>query len=109
MVEEVSNGEPAIMENYEQYGLCEKSLLIQVDFNFCSSLRIAAELNSNQSVKMLMAKINELNDIKYQEIFMLEIPRMLQLPRIERFYDFLTRDYAEKKANDTNNAESLLN
>lgn len=70
-----------------------------MDFNFTSSLRIAAELNSNQAVKQIMTKIFELNDIKYQEIFMMEIPRLLQLPRIERLFPFLTRDYAEMRIN----------
>lgn len=84
------------MDIYENMRLCEKNLLIQLDFNFCSSLRIAAELNSNQAVKQLMTKIFDLNEIQYQEIFMLELPRLLQLPRIERLYPFLTRDYEEK-------------
>lgn len=66
-----------MVECYQQMELCEKNLLIQLDFNFCSSLRIAAELNSNQAVKQLLAKIFELNDVKYQEIFMLELPRLL--------------------------------
>lgn len=77
LIEEISNGEDVMMDCYEQMELCEKNLLIQLDFNFCSSLRIAAELNSNQAVKQLLTKIFELNDIKYQEIFMLEIPRLL--------------------------------
>lgn len=55
-----------------------------------------------------MAKINELNDYKYQEIFMLELPKMLKLPCIERFYPFLTRDFAEKDASEKQNAEALL-
>ena len=46
-----------------------------------------------------MTKIFELNDVKYQEIFMMEIPRLLQLPRIERLFPFLTRDYAEMRVN----------
>jgi len=57
--------------------LCSKNLLIQLDFNFCSTLRIAAELNSNQSVKILLKRIFEQNDIQYQEMFMLELPRLL--------------------------------
>lgn len=96
-----------MMESYEKMDLCEKNLLIQLDFNFCSSLRIAAELNSNQSVKQLLSRIFEINDIKYQEIFMLELPRLLQLPRIERLYGFLTRDYEERKANEEENALAM--
>jgi hypothetical protein len=107
LIEELSNGEENVMNGYEGMNLCERNLLIQLDFNFCSSLRIAAELNSNQSVKQLMVKIFELNDIKYQEIFMLELPRLLQLPRIERLFDFLTRDYEERKANEEENAKAM--
>lgn len=99
LIEEVSNGEPSLVQNYLDIDLCDLNLLIQMDFNFCSSLRIAAELNSNQAVKQILAKIFELNDVKYQDIFMMEIPRLLQLPRIERLYDFLTRNYYEKRIN----------
>ncbi len=38
---------------------------------------------------------------------MLELPRMLQLPRIERFFDFLTRSYEERKANEQENALAM--
>ena len=55
---------------------------------------------------MLLQKIFELNDVKYQEIFMLEIPKLLQMPRIERLYDFLTRDADEKAANDIERAKA---
>ena len=65
LIEEVCNADDAIMDSYEAMDICEKNLLIQVDFNFCSSLRIAAELNANQSVKMLLAKIFEINDVAY--------------------------------------------
>jgi hypothetical protein len=53
------------------------------------------ELNSNQSVKILLEKIFKLNDIKYQELLMIDLTRFLQMPRIERLYDFLERDYEE--------------
>ena len=109
LIEEVSNAEELTMNSYEAMNLCEKNLLIQVDFNFCSSLRIAAELNANQSVKMLMFKIFDINDIKYQQIFMLELPRMLQLPRIERFYGFLTRDYEERQQNEEDSKQVQVN
>lgn len=77
LIQEVGNDLDEQMNSYETMDLCEKNLLIQLDFNFCSSLRIAAELNSNQAVKQLMTKIFELNDVKYQEIFMIEFPRLL--------------------------------
>ena len=46
--------EEAVMERYKKLDLCEENLLVQIDFNFCSTLRIAAELNANQSVKLLL-------------------------------------------------------
>ena len=79
-----------------------------MDFNFTSSLRIAAELNSNQAVKQILQKIFDLNDIKYQEIFMMEIPRLIQLPRIERLFPFLTRDYSEKRLNEAQEKEAAI-
>jgi len=87
--------------------LCESNLLIQLDFNFCSTLRLAAELNSNQSVKILLLKLFDMNEIAYQDILMMELPRMLQLPRIERLYDFLERDFNEAKTIEKENQEAL--
>jgi hypothetical protein len=87
--------------------LCEKNLLIQLDFNFCSTLRFAAELNENQSVKVILEKIFDINSIDYQEIFMLELPVQLKMPSIDRIYDFLHRDYAEAKQIEKENQESL--
>jgi len=54
------------------------------------------KLNSNQSVKVLLEKIWELNDSKYQELLMLDLPVYLSQPKIERFYDFLERDADEQ-------------
>jgi len=109
LVEEVCNADLQVQQYYEQLDLCEQNLLIQVDFNFSSTIRIAAELNQNQSVKILLEKLFELNDIRYQEILMLELPRMLQLPRIERLYDFLERDYSEAKEIEKQNQEAIAN
>lgn len=53
------------------------------------------ELNSNQSVKILLKKVFELNSKPYQEMMMLDLPKMLQQQKIERIYPFLERDYEE--------------
>lgn len=99
LIEELCNKEQTLLDYYLELDLCEYNLLIQLDFNFTSSLRIAAELNSNQAVKQILVKIFEQNDVAYKDFFMMEFPRLLQLPRIERLYEFLTRDYSEKRAN----------
>lgn len=83
------------MENLIKLGLAEKNLIIQTDFNFCTSLRIAMELNANQTIKILLEKIFDINDKVYQELLMIDLPAYLTYPRIERFYDFLERDYEE--------------
>jgi hypothetical protein len=48
-----------------------------------------------------------MNEIAYQDILMMELPRMLQLPRIERLYDFLERDFNEAKTIEKENQEAL--
>lgn len=107
LISDVSDNDPVFMQSFMDMQLCEKNLLIQLDFNFCSTLRIAGELNENQSVKVLLMKIFELNSIDYQDIFMLELPVMLKMPRIDRIYGFLHRDYAETKQIEKQNQESL--
>jgi hypothetical protein len=87
--------------------LGEKNLFISQDFNFVSTTRYAAELNENQSVGVILEKIFDLNSIDYQDIFMMELPVMLRMPRIDRIYDFLNRDYAEAKEIEKQNQESL--
>lgn len=47
LAEEISVAEESVMGIYKKLDLCEENLLIQIDFNFCSTLRIAAELNAN--------------------------------------------------------------
>jgi hypothetical protein len=66
-----------------------------MDFNFTTTLRIAMELNSNQTVKILLEKIFSINHRAYQELLMIDMPRFLNYPRIERLYPFLERDYEE--------------
>ena len=69
--------------------------MVQIDFNFVSSIRLAMELNSNQSVKLMLNNVFKLNSIEYQEMMMLDLPKMLQQPKIERIFPFLERDYEE--------------
>lgn len=83
---------------YVKADLCEENLVVQVDFNFCSTLRIAMELNQNQSIKMLLAHLFEKNNVAYTEIMMLELPKFLHFPLISRIYQFLDRDHDEKMA-----------
>jgi len=42
-----------------------------------STLRLAMELNSNQSVKIIINKVFEINDKKYGDMMMLDLPKML--------------------------------
>ena len=53
------------------------------------------ELNANQTVKILMEKVFEINHRSYQQLIMMDLPTYLKYPRIERLYDFLERDYEE--------------
>lgn len=95
LIHEISNNDDTSLDYYLKVGLCEENLIVQIDFNFVSSLRLAMELNSNQSVKILLKKVFELNSKPYQEMMMLDLPKMLQQPKIERIYPFLERDYEE--------------
>jgi hypothetical protein len=83
------------MDNLIQLDLAEKNLIIQVDFNFTTTLRIAMALNANQTVKILMEKVFDINDRVYQQLLMIDLPTYLNYPRIERLYPFLERDYEE--------------
>lgn len=69
--------------------------MVQIDFNFVSSLRLAMELNSNQAVKLMLQNVFKINSIEYQEMMMLDFPKFLQFQNIKRIYPFLERDYEE--------------
>ena len=77
LIHEICNNEESALEFYNKVGLCEDNLVVQIDFNFVSSLRLAMELNSNQSVKILLKKVFELNSKKYQEMMMLDLPKFI--------------------------------
>ena len=49
-----------------------------MDFNFCTSIRIAMEMDRNQSVKVLMEKVFDINNIKYQDHFKIDLPIYLR-------------------------------
>ena len=59
-------------------------------------MRLAIELGANQSVKLLLNKIFELNRAAYKEILMLDLPKLLEDDLLERIYPFLERDHEEK-------------
>lgn len=80
---------------YVDAKLCEENLMVQIDFNFVSSLRLAMELNSSQSVKLMLNNVFKINSVEYQEMMMLDFPKFLQFPNIKRIYPFLERDYEE--------------
>jgi len=77
LAEELCEQNNELLENLLVLNLCEENLLIQCDFNYCTSLRIAMELNSNQSVKILLEEIFKQNDIKYQELLMIDLAKFL--------------------------------
>lgn len=85
-----------MIDFYKKIGLCEDNLMIQADFNFVTTLRLAIELGANQSVKLLLNKIFELNRAAYKEILMLDLPKLLEDDLLERIYPFLERDHEEK-------------
>ena len=95
LIDEVALGELDEIDFYKNIQLCEANQVIQVDFNFVSTIRLAIELNSNQSVKLLLRKVFKLNKKSYQEIMMLDFPKILHAPLIERIYPFLERDHDE--------------
>jgi len=80
---------------YNEVGLCEENKVVQVDFNFVTTIRLAIELNQNQSVKLLLRKVFDLNRKSYQEYLMLDFPKILHAPLVERIYPFLERDHDE--------------
>jgi len=53
------------------------------------------ELNSNQSVKLMLQNVFKINSMEYQEMMMLDFPKFLQFPNIKRIYPFLERDFEE--------------
>ena len=47
LIDELCFGEQSQIEFYKHIGLCEDNLIIQSDFNFVTTLRLAAELGAN--------------------------------------------------------------
>lgn len=87
----------------------ETNKIVNIDFNFVTTLRKAMELNKNQSLKLLVDRIFEDNDPKDQEVMMLDLPKFFAGPCIDRIYDFLCRDYDEYNAIKKEQDEMLRN
>lgn len=98
LIDDLVAGDKRLLRYYLDAGLAEENLIVNIDFTFVSTLRKAMELNKNQSIKLLVEKIFEMNETCYQEVMMLELPKFLEMPNIDRIYDFLERDYEEYHA-----------
>jgi len=97
-MEELTQQDEELMNFYLNIGLCEQNAIIQVDFNFVTTLRLAMTLSSNQTVKLLLKYIFETNTAEYQENMMLDLPTYLDQPIITRIYEFFQRDHDEIQA-----------
>ena len=64
-------------------------------------------MNKNQSVKLLIEKVFEINHIKYQDLLKMDLPIFLRQPWVQRLYDFLERDYEEQVEIDKRLNQSL--
>lgn len=95
LIAEICCYDDKALQWYIDAKLCEENLMVQIDFNFVSSLRLAMELNSNQSVKLMLQNVFKINSIEYQEMMMLDFPKFLKYNNIKRIYPFLERDYDE--------------
>lgn len=97
LIDEICLSDAKQIEFYRSIGLCEYNMIIQPDFNFVTTLRLAVELGANQSVKLLLKEIFKQNRRIYQEPIMLDLPKLLDAELIERIYPFLERDHDEYK------------
>ena len=61
LIDEISFGDKEAIAFYKKIGLCEDNLIIQPDFNFVTTLRLAVELGANQSVKLILKEIFKKN------------------------------------------------
>lgn len=95
LMEELTQQDNELIEFYKSINLAEDNMIIQVDYNFVTTLRLAMTLNSNQTVKILLKKIFEINTAAYQDFMMLDLPSYLHQPIITRIYDFFERDADE--------------
>jgi len=95
LIDELCLGAQEKIAFFRTIELCEDNLVIQADFNFVTTLRLAVELGANQTVKLLLKHIFTLNRREYQEAIMLDLPKFLDQDLIERIYPFLERDHSE--------------
>ena len=70
-------------------------MIVQIDFNFTSTFRVALELNCNESIRLLLDKVFEINSKAYQEILNLDLTHFLKYSLPERIYPFFERDEKE--------------
>lgn len=77
LMEELTQQDYDLIEFYKSISLAEDNCIVQVDYNFVTTLRLAMTLNSNQSVKIILKKIFEINTAQYQEYMMLDLPTFL--------------------------------
>lgn len=78
LIADICNGNKKMLDFYFEIGCCEENKIVNVDFNFVTSIRYAMELNNNQTVKLLLLKVFEINSYEYKEIMMLDLPVMLK-------------------------------
>jgi hypothetical protein len=79
---EICKTKKTLIKAYQKLDYCEENLVIQIDFNFMTTLRVGIELNSNQSIKILIRNIFVENTKDYQNLMMLDLPILLKQNRI---------------------------
>jgi len=65
LIDDLTCSNNELMNTYFKMQMCENTLLIHLDFNFCSTLRFALELNENKTVEYLLDKIFDINSREY--------------------------------------------
>ena len=95
LLAEHCNENRELLEFYRHVGCSGDNLMINLDFNLVTTLRYAMDIDNNQTVKLLLQKVFEINSHHYKDIIMLDLPVMLQQKRIGRLFDFFERDYDE--------------
>lgn len=95
LIDELCLGDQDQIAFFRKIGLCEDNLMIQPDFNFVTTIRLAMELGANSSVKLLLKEIFAINSKSYQEVLMLDLPKLLEKDYVERLYPFLERSHDE--------------
>ena len=95
LIDELCLGNQDKIRFFKDIGLCEDNLLIQPDFNFVTTLRLALELGANQTIKLILNKVFKMGKKEYQEPLMLDLPKLLEKDLIERMFPFMERDHEQ--------------